>query len=222
MTMPTALCTLADVLARLQLTSDGGDQDAVLEALRLAVEEAVLDLTGYTFKSGSQTEQMINVQLGVSRLTKYRPILPLSTNPTKVIKFEARSLASDLFSTLVGDILDPEKGRVMVVATELTPLYPPNTGTSPWLRWRQQIWPIVRVTYTVDPLGSNTNPIPAALERAAVEWVAAIYSRPAGGAVRSWSTEGVSETYEDLKHAAPSVVTLLLARHIRGQVGIVF
>jgi hypothetical protein len=77
------------------------------------------------------------------------------------------------------------------------------------------IWPVVRFTYQVDPLGSPTNPVPAALNRAAVEWAASVYARPGASSVSSMSVEKVSETYID--QSEPKVVAMLLMRHIREQ-----
>jgi hypothetical protein len=214
MAAPTTLCTLAEVKARLQLpAADDADQDPVLDALRAGVEESILALTGYTFAGGTKTEQQTNVQLGVSRVMRYRPVLSL----TKIL---ARSLASDTFNAILGDLVDPETGRVMPLASELTPVFPPVGGLAPWMRWRQMIWPVVRFTYVVDPLGSETNPVPQALNRAAVEWTAFAYSKPSGGAVASWTVEKVSETY--IKNSKPDVVSMLLGRHVREQASMVF
>ena len=195
----------------------------MLDAFRLAAEERVLALAGFTFASGNQTEQHENVQLGVSRLMKFRPILPLSDDPLKTVLLQARSLASGTLSEIIGDIRDPAEGRIMPLASELTPVFPPVGGQAPWLRWRQAIWPTVIFTYKVDPLGSVTNPVPASLNRACVEWAAAMAARPAGGAVQSYSAESISETFTDaLRFPMPLVVTALMGRYIRSQASLVF
>jgi hypothetical protein len=214
MPAPTSLCTLAEIKARLQLpAANDADQDPVLDAFREAIEETILDLTGFTFAGGTKTEQQPNVQLGVSRLMRFRPILTLS-------KLEARSLASGTFDTIIGDLIDPYVGRVMPLASELTPVFPPIGGLAPWMRWRQMIWPVVRFTYVVDPLGSGTNTLPSSLNRAAVEWVAATYSKPSGGSVKQYSVEKVSETFDPL--SKPPIVSLLLARYVREAAVLVF
>lgn len=219
MAAPTTLCTLDDLRSRLQVGEDD-EQDAVLGAIREAVEERVLAMTGFTFAGGVRTEQLTDVQLGVPRTMQVRPIRPMSSDPLKAVKLEARSLASATFSDIIGDIKSEADGRIVPLASELTPIYPPVGGLSPWMRWRQMIWPVVRFTYLVDALGSPTNPTPKSLRTAAVEWVSAVYSRPAGGVVKQWTTEKVSESYID--QSMPPVVNMLLLPYVRGRSSIVF
>jgi hypothetical protein len=220
--MPS-LCSLEEIKTRLLVKGVNADRDAMLDAYRLAVEERVLDLAGFTFASGNKTEQHENVQLGVSRLMKFRPILPLSDDPQRTVQLMARSLASSTLSEILGDIRDPVNGRIMPLASELTPVFPPVGGQAPWLRWRQMIWPTVIFTYKVDPLGSATNPVPASLNRACVEWASAIAGRYGGGVVQSYSAEGISETFSDpLRFPMPPIVTALMSKYIRGQAGLVF
>ncbi len=223
--MTQNLCTVEELKTRLSVSGSNPDRDAMIDAYRLAAEERVLDLTGFTFQGGLRTEQHENVQLGVSRLMKYRPILPMSGNPQKTVQLMARSLASGTFSEILGDIRDPVEGRIMPLASELTPVFPPVGGQAPWLRWRQMIWPTVTFTYLVDPLGSATNPIPAALNRAAVEWAAAIVNlRPGSGPLQSYSAEKISETFtHNLKKSGlPPIIDVMLARYTRGLSGMVY
>ena len=219
-----SLCTLEEIKARLLASGSNADRDAMLDAYRVAVEERVLALTGFAFGPDfnpvTKTEQHENVQLGVSRLMRYRPILPMSGDPQRTVLLRARSLASNTFDTILGDIRDPVEGRIMPLASELTPVFPPVGGQAPWLRWRQMIWPTVIFTYLVDPLGSPTNPTPASLNRACVEWVAQMASRPAGGAVKSYTAEKISETFAD--KMPTDVVSALLGRYIRSQASMVF
>lgn len=215
------LCDVDEIRARLRLPEGDEEQEAVLDAIRLAVEEVILARTGYTFSGGVRTEQQIDVQLGISRLMEKRPIVAMSSDPLKAVKLEGRSLASGTFSTIIGDVRNAREGRIMPLASELTPIFPPIGGLAPWFRWRQLIWPVVRFTYDVDPLGSTTNPVPVALNRAAVEWVAAIYSKPSGGSIKSYSLEKVSETF-NVEQSEPPVIHMLLSRHVREQSSLVF
>jgi hypothetical protein len=222
--MPS-LTTLEEIKARLGALAAGvnPERDAMLDAYRVAVEERILALTGFSFTGGIQTEEQIDVQLGVSRLMTLRPILPMSTDPTRAVKLEARSLASATFATILGDVRNAYDGRIMPLASELTPVFPPIGGQAPWVRWRQMIWPTVKFTYIVDPLGSATNPIPASLNRAAVEWTVFIAGRPFAGLVQSYSAEKISETFfNHLKTAQPPVVQMLLAKYTRNQASMVF
>lgn len=215
------LSALSEVRDRLQIPEGDPAQDAVLDAFRTAVEERILDLTRFTFTGGTQTEQQVDVQLGVSRLMKKRPIVPLSGDPLKTVKLQARSLASSTLSDIVGDIRDAYEGRIMPLASELTPIFPPVGGLAPWFRWRQMIWPVVIFTYAVDPLGSATNPVPRSLNRAAVEWAASIYALPAAGRIRSFSAEAISETYTDW--SIPPIVGMLLAPYTKSRkAGLIF
>jgi len=220
--VPTpSLCTLDEIKTRVLATGSNPDRDAMLDAYRLAVEERILSLTGFTFTGGSHTEEQIDVQLGVSRLMRYRPIIPMSADPQKTVILMARSLASSTFSEILGDIRDAFKGRIMPLASELTPVFPPVGGQAPWVRWRQMIWPVVRFTYLVDPLGSATNPITPSLNRAAIEWAASFIMRPGGGIVQSYSAEKISETFSN-KYVMPPTVNMLIGNLIRTQAGLVF
>jgi hypothetical protein len=220
--VPTpSLCTLDEIKTRVLATGSNPDRDAMLDAYRLAVEERILNLTGFTFTGGQYTEEQIDVRLGESRLMKYRPILPMSNDPQRAVVLMARSLASNTFSQILGDIRDAFRGRIMPLASELTPVFPPVGGQAPWVRWRQMIWPTVRFTYLVDPLGSATNPVTASLNRACIEWAATFIMRPGGGIVQSYTAEKISETYSN-KYVMPPTVNMLIGNLIRTQVGIVF
>lgn len=210
------LSTLQDVKSRLRLGSAAHPQDGVLEAFRAAAEEKVLGLTGFTFSGGVKTEQQTKVQLGFARTMRLRPLLPLSPDPAKAVTVEVRSLASGTYDKILGDLIDPYEGKVLPLASSLTPVFPPMGGQGPWHRWKQMIWEVARFTYSVDPLGSGTNPVPSELKTAAVELAVSMYARAGGGAVTDVSVEGVSESY--LEAPVPPVVTMLLARYVRGKV----
>lgn len=225
------LATTAQIFQRLGIASPTADQSASADAFRLAIEERVLALTGFLvtddpyFAPSQQTDEQIDVQLGISRLMRYRPLIPMSSNPQRTCILQARSLASDNFNTILGDIRDLKTGRIMPLASELTPVFPPVGGLAPWFRWRQMIWPVVRFTYLVDPLGSPTNPVPVSLNRAVVEWVASIISRPLGGILQSqsFSAEKISESlsFHQLWNIPP-LVNALLAAYTRGRGNLIF
>lgn len=212
--MASELTTLAAVKARLQLPPDVTDQDPVIDAIRLAIEEKILDRTGFTFEGGVKSQTETDVQIGVTRTMRFRPIIPMSSDPLKQVDLQARSLASATFNSIIGEIKDSFRGKIIPLASELTPIFPPIGGQSPWFRWRQMYWPVVVFSYLVDPLGSSSNPIPRALSQAAIEWTAAIYGRGgAMGALKSISLEAVTETYIDSNE--PAAIKLLLARYNR-------
>jgi hypothetical protein len=209
--------------SRLQLPEDI-ERDAVLESFLLAAEERILDLTGFLttddpyFAPVSKTEDLADVQRGVSRLLRYRPVLTASC--------ASRSLGGTTFTDATVDLRDAFRGRVMVISADVFGAVEPMSGyylgssRPPWSKWQEAVLSMARFTYTVDPLGSNTNPIPASLNRAAVEWAAAIYSMSGGGAVRSYSAGQISETFAD-KMTMPAHVTALLSRYVRNQASIV-
>lgn len=215
----TTLSTVEEIKSRLSIPSGQTDRDAIIDAYREAVEEDILALTGYTFVAGSRTETVTDWQRGTTRLTALRPVLALTSIQGRVFGPAAS------FNALDGDVKNAKEGRIMLVGYQ-DGFYDPRSGdsgaTAPWFKWREYTWPMVQVTYTVDPLGSDTNPIPRALMRAAVEWVAAILTKPAGaGALQSVSIESVSESYgQGAKGPMPQIVHALLARHIRETVAI--
>lgn len=219
-----ALASLTDLKALLGLGScSDAAQDALLQGLLDLVEELILKRTGFTFTLSGNTEQWTNVQLGRPRYTQYRPIAPASTDPQKLIKLSARSLVSSTFSDILGDILDEFEGKVLPLASELTPVFPPMGGTAPWLRWRQMIWPVVKVTYSIVKLGDGTGGTivpPKALSTAALQWAAFIYSRPGGGSTSTISVMQLSETY--VERSEPTLVRALLSPYTRQQARMVF
>lgn len=224
--MSIELATIDQVRQRLRFGTLTADQSAALDVILLAIQERVLLLTGFLvtddpyFSPSRQTEEQIDVQIGLSRLMQYRPIIPMSNDPQTTVLLEARSLASNTFNTILGDIRDRKTGRVMPLASELTPVFPPVGGLAPWFRWRQMIWPVVRFTYLVDPLGSPTNPVPKALTAAVIEWTAFLIARnPA--MVQSFTAEKISESFY-YNWMIPPIVTSLLSPYIRGKASLIF
>lgn len=213
------LTTVEDVKRRLSIPSDDTSKDALIESYLPAIEEDILALTGYTFKGGSRTEIVTDWQRGTTRLTNLRPVLTLVNVEGRVLGTQAT------FNQLLGDIKDPTKGRILLVGY-LNAFYDPRAGYGAaygggtwenWYKWREYVWPIIRLTYTVDPLGSDTNPVPKVLTAAATEWAAYILGKPAGsGALTSVSIEKVSEGYGQARKI-PSFVQAMLGRHIREQ-----
>lgn len=213
----TSLATLEEVKERLRIPCDTHDQDAVIDAYREAVEENVLNLTGFTFKGGPKVDTLTDWQRGTARVLKLRPVLTLDNIQGRVLGTQAT------FNQLLGDVKDPYKGRILLVGY-LNAFYDPRAGYGAaygggtwenWFKWREYSWPLVKVSYTVDPLGSETNPVPKALKVATIEWVALIMSRPPGsGPITGVTIEKVSETY-----GPPwNMIMGLLARFIRENV----
>lgn len=227
--------TTQEIIDRLNLPPGvfGVEQNAVVDAWRLAIQDRVLRLTGFFVNADPyfnpvtiSKEEQQDVQIGVSRLMRYRPIIPMTADPQKAVILEARSLASNTFNTILGDIKDRNEGRIMPLSSELTPIFPPIGGLAPWYRWRQITWPFVQFTYLVDPLGSPTNSEPLhSLNRAIVEWAAFVWAtQPYRGRLSSFSAEQISESYQHyvLTGPYPPIVMALLARYIRSTGSIIF
>jgi len=217
------LTTLAAAKSRMRLPAAADpEQDPVIQAFLDAVEETILDLTGFAFDDGGtnvKVEDHADVQLGVVETMRFRPVVPLvGSGPESAVKLEARALASGTFSTILGEIKDSFRGRVVALSSDGVVDYRGDGGSPEWFKWRQPRWPVVRFTYRVDFLGSPTNPTPQALVTAATEWAVALYSRPGGGSLKSVSVERVSETYAD--GSEPSVVQMLLAKYLRDAVAL--
>src|SRR5437867_9100836 len=182
------LTTLEEIKERLRIPADQTDQDAVIDAYREAVEEEILARTGFTFVAGSRTDTFTDWQRSTTRLTSLRPILSLGGVQGRVNAPQAQ------FQALGADVKNAYTGRVILVGWQ-NAYFDPRTGdsggsTAGWFKWREYIWPLVTVSYTVDPLGSETNPLPKALKTAALESVAALMARRAGsGSLTSVSSE---------------------------------
>jgi hypothetical protein len=221
------LATVADVKERLRLPSASDAQDVILGAFLDAVEEEILAMTGYVVTADPTTDvvtftqEFSDLQLGKTYELLHRPVLDINLDPPPFqrIRLEARSLASNTFSLILGEVKDTARGRFVALASEGFPEYPPTGGTGEWYRWRQITWPVVRATYRVDPLGSATNLVPKVFRTAAIEWTVSMYARSGGGALQSLSVGKVSETY--IKDSMPPVVAALLARYIRGRATLV-
>lgn len=223
------LVTLAEVKARLELSDTDASRDAVIDALRVAVQEKVLDLTGFIAADSdapvTKSEQQTEVRLGEPRYMRYRPLQPMSSDPARAVRLEARSLASGTLNSILGDLTDVDQGKIIPLASELTPVFPPIGGVAPWYRWRQMVWPVVVFTYLVVPITPAT--APAALKAAIVEWAAFVWSmKPMSGRLKSFTAEKISETYDNYKldaNAMPPVVAALLGKYMaRGTTSLVF
>jgi hypothetical protein len=220
----TTLTTVEEIKSRLRIPADQHDRDAEIDVYREAVEEDILALTGFTFKGGQHVDSLTDWQRGTTRLTSLRPVLALLNVEGRVLGTQAT------FNQLLGDVKNAYEGRILLVGY-LNAFYDPRAGYGAaygggtwenWYKWREYTWPLVRLTYTADPLGSDTNPIPKALTVAALESVAWNLSRPAGsGAITSVSIEKVSESYGQGAKVgqllAPNAYALL-GRLIRGSV----
>ena len=214
------LCTLAQIKQRLRMDPDVEDpQDDILDAWRLAAQEQILDLTGYILGNGSeqQIEEQAGFQIGRVYMTRYRPLLPLSSS--EKIRMEARESGATEYARIDGEIKDPRKGRVYAIKGGGNDWPPMGRGQADWFAWRETTYPFVRLTYKVDQLGSATNPIPRALTTACIELAVSMYSRAGGGALDSLSIERVNETYS--KENMPTVVKGLLALHVRGRADVI-
>jgi len=215
------LATLDQIKSRLRLPSGTTSQDDLIDAYREAAEEAILNATGFSFVSSSSfTDTLTDWQRGTTRITRYRPVLTLTNVEGRVLGTQAT------FNQLLGDIKNAFDGRILLVGY-LNAFYDPRAGYGAaygggtwenWYKWREYAWPIIRMTYTIDPLGSDTNPIPKALTAATIETVAYMISRPAGaGPLTSVSVESVSESYGQGAKAGllPPVAMALIARYNR-------
>lgn len=211
------LATLEEVLERLGLDAPSAEVEAVVDAWRLAIQQRVLDLTGFVLVPGVRTEQKTNVQLGRVFVMKYRPLeLPVS--------IAVRSLGASPQSSynILADLVDPYYGKIMAVSGDIGPTWPPSESVAPWFRWRSTIWPVAVYTYTVSAIPAEVLPI---LNRAVVEWAALVYAlQPMTGRLKSFTAEKISETYENnkLQGSVPPIVSALLGPFMRGTATLVF
>ena len=218
----TTLTTVEDIKLRMGIPADNHDKDDLIDAYREGLEEDILSLTGFSFKGGTKQDIITDWQRGTTRVALFRPVLSLVNVEGRVLGTQAT------FNQLLGDIKNPSEGRILLVGY-LNAFYDPRAGYGAaygggtwenWYKWREYIWPLVRLTYTIDPLGSDTNPVPKSVQRAATEWVAYTLMKPPGtGPLTSVSIEKVSESYgQGRKGPMPALVEGLLARYIRGTV----
>ena len=203
------IATLDDVKGKLDLPASDTSRD---DALTLALESAsakVLDLCRYSEADVTGHQQLFrNVQFNRDLFLDLRPI---NVAAGHVVVFEGRGLGQPDWSELTGDVLDAQEGRVIVLGASAW--WPPQRTLQPaFQRWRDPIWPQIRVTY--DVVGVTSNPASELID-AAASLAAFWYDRDLAGAKEDSRIGQVQVTW--LNEALPSTLLEKISKHVRGE-----
>jgi hypothetical protein len=159
------LATLDELKGRLGISDTSLDDE--LTTILTAASEKVLDLCGYVSADTTGiVETFRNVQQG-------REFLLAKRNVTGTPTVEGRAHGTS-FLALSSDLLDPADGVLMILGA--AEWWPPNyveQRRPSFRRWREPIWPVVRVTYDAAGIGDEQtapDPLRNGALRLAVFW----------------------------------------------------
>lgn len=173
--------TLDDLKGKLGLpVTDTSRDDAltlVLEGASAKIEElARFSEAGETGRQDTFTD----VQTGTLLTLSKRPI---NQGQTPVLVEGRWPSTTAGWFTLSADVYSEEDGKVMVLGRDAW--WPPLLVLRPpYERWRNLIWPVVRVTYDVKAQGSGSE-APQELQDAALSLASYWYDRDLAGAAES-------------------------------------
>jgi hypothetical protein len=148
------LATLDELKGRLGIALSETTFDDELTTVLTAASEKVLDLCGYVeadTPAGTPIVELFrNVQQGREFKLKVRNLLDGGT-----LLVEGRGHGTE-FLPLSADLLDPTDGVLMILGA--AEWWPPNyveERRPTFRRWREPIWPVVRVTYQAAGIGDE-------------------------------------------------------------------
>lgn len=176
---------------------------ALLAARLRVIERTGLDLDGAGNSPGSIVDIFRNVRSGNPILLTRRPVAAITTA-------EIRGHASTpQWSALGADLVDAQAGEVVLTA-ETLPFWPPEEQRPGWYRWRDPIYPIVRITYTTSVYEAPED-LAQAIEDLAAYW----YGQARAGVASSASMGGISKTFRN--ESVPEWIAARIAPYERGR-----
>jgi hypothetical protein len=202
------LATLQQLKDRLGITDAG--QDAQLTTLLQSASDKVLDLCGYKeADTPGIVELLRNVQQGREVRTGYRNEI---ASTTFLVEGRGHGTA---FSTLASDLLDPDDGVFLVLGS--AEWWPPNfveERRPRFRKWREPVWPVVRVTYDVIGIGTGAN-APQPLQQAALRLASFWLSLEQAGATAEARVGQIEQEMSEMP--VPQDLRSILGRHYRGR-----
>lgn len=202
--MPT-ITNLATIKGKLGISTTS--RDAAITSVWNGAEAWVIDRTGFALASGSRTDVLRDVQLDRPFLLTRRPVSALTLAEGRVPGGDGASWAE-----LTADLLDADKGEVIVLGAPGFQVWPPTQPEAEWFRWRDPIWPLVRVSYTT---GAAT--VPNDLVDATAALAAYWYQRHLAGVTSATRIVETSESY--LSYGIPPWVSVVVERYVRSAAG---
>lgn len=198
------LASLEDVKRKLDLPVTDESRD---EGILLVLGAATVRLLDWTrYQEDTQTgrvDTLRRVRQGVEILLPKRPV-------AAVTLAQGRVLGGTVWTTLTADLVDPEQGTIVIVRTDE---WPPKPSQSAAYRWREYVWPIVKVTYNVTGVGEEET-VADDLRDLCAELTHYWYRRHLAGAAEEVTIGPLREKL--MKEAVPDWLRPHLAAHTRG------
>lgn len=195
----------ASVVARLGRDPGASVVGAVLEA----ASTRILRRTRYVLEDTTGITQ-------VERKLQLGKVFLLDKRPVSLIQSITGRLPSQTDTTpLAWDLFDPVAGKLELVVTDFTPIFPPHyTAKQPIFDWRAPIWPYVNITFNASAIPADAK---ARLDTAAVELATHWLSQNPGVTMQ---TVGLLSTqWSDDPKAAPPWLEGMLAADIVDEMG---
>lgn len=188
----SAIIALGDVKGKLTIPTSDTSEDT---AIQLAIDGVIAFITEKTGYEGTATAHTIyreSCQVGRTYEMDHRPI---DTAIAVTAQGRTHSGYSTItWSDLVADIIDADKGRLMLLGvSNFFQSFPPIEPPNPIFRWQQPIWPLVKFTYTT--VAQTASTWPKDLKDAAAHLAAFMYRQSLTSHLNSASLGPISETY---------------------------
>lgn len=200
------LALLDDIKTRLDIDAADVSMDDDLTAILETASEKILSLCRYSENADEIVEIVRNVQQGREYRTKTRLLVADSGTPdVAVFKAEGRGHGSS-FQQLAVDVLDSTDGVWMILGS--SEWWPPNyveERRPRFRRWREPIWPVVKLTYGVVGVG---DPAPRELSDAAVSLAIHWLTQSKSGAITDVQIGQLKQSISDAP--VPSHVKAML------------
>jgi hypothetical protein len=193
------LATLADVKAKLPGVSDSNDDG--VQAVLDAADRWVRTRTRLEPAASTFVDTVERVRVGHAFQLPRRPV-------TSVTMVEGRWFGVSTWQTLTFELVDANAGMIIVpghLGWEWWQM--PEGISAPWWRWRDRIWPLIRVTYVT----AGTT-VPEDLRDSVAALAAYWYSRHRAGAAKQAIQGQMSETFLEL--AVPPWIMAVLQRYM--------
>ena len=201
------------VLARLGVpTTDSAVAAIATVALNAATDRILARARFSEAAITGQVETLRSVQLGRDLSLAKRPVSAITSIFGRLPGQDDHTYDTPL----TPDLYDAYEGRLLIVVTAYTPIFPPHwtMNPNPHFQWRAPRWPIVTITYDVDAIPAEDK---TRLSRAANEL--AIYWMTANPGVTGKTVGPLATAWVDDPKAAPPWFEGMLRSYVVGEMG---
>lgn len=208
------LAQLSDIKTRLGIDAADTTQDDDLASILEASADKILSLCRYVDEdTDGIVEMFTDVQQSQTYRTKTRLLAaPSGTPDPAVFKVEGRGHGTT-FVQLAVDVLDPADGSWMILGA--SEWWPPNyveERRPKFRRWREPVWPVVKVTYNAVGIEGDTDSA-ATLREATIALAIHWLGQSQAGAVTDVQIGQMKQTISD--QPIPQHVKAMLGSHAK-------